>query len=183
MFFAALLAGRSRPLLLLLLSGVVLAAWWLRPAGALAIGLGERASLPVVVDSYGKRIDLAAQKGKWVVLFFYPRAGTSGCTLQNIEYTKLYARFIKANAVVFGVSGDTSSAQCEFSEQYKLKVPQIPDPKAVLARAYGVSNTLGFFGRDTIVVAPNGTIAMIERGVEPIRDATDRLSFIENQKK
>jgi thioredoxin-dependent peroxiredoxin len=183
MFIAALLAGRARPWLLVALAALVLfSVWWLRPA-ALALGLGEAASLPVVLDSYGKSIDLAAQKGKWIVLFFYPRAGTSGCTLQNIEYTKLYARFLKANAVVYGISSDTASAQCEFSEQYKLKVPQIPDPKAVLASAYGVSNTLGWFGRDTIVVGPNGKIAMIERGVEPVRDATDRLSFIEKQRK
>ena len=149
---------------------------------ALALGVGDPAPLPNLIDSFGKPVKLEAFKGKWIVMYFYPKAGTPGCTAQNIEYTKLAVDFKAANAVAIGVSNDTSAAQCEFIKQHDLKVPQIPDEKANLARIFDVNG--GFFGysRDTIIISPAAKIAQVRRNVNPIQDARQSLEFIRAQK-
>ena len=95
---------------------------------ALALQLGDTPTLPAALtDSFGKSQPL--EKSAFRVFFFYPAASSSGCTTQNIEYTKRYAEFISAKAQVFGVSSDDAKEQCAFIEAQKLKVPQIPDQK------------------------------------------------------
>ena len=162
---------RAFALILLVLSSV-----------ALALDVGDPLAMPKLTDSFGKAINPDAFKGKWVVVYFYPKAETPGCTAQNIEYTKLAADFKAANAALLGVSNDSSVAQCEFVTKHNLKVPQIPDEKADLARQFGVTG--GFFGysRDTVIVSPKGVVAQIRRNVNPIQDAKLSLEFIRSQK-
>jgi thioredoxin-dependent peroxiredoxin len=145
---------------------------------ALALRVGELAPLPTIKDSFGKTIKLEADKGKWIVLFFYPRAFTSGCTAQNIEYTKRYQDFLDAGAVVYGVSNDASAKQCDFVKKYALKIPQIPDTKFELAKAFDVASGFGLYSRDTIIVNPSGKVNAIKRGVNAVNDAAENLEFI-----
>jgi thioredoxin-dependent peroxiredoxin len=157
-----------KPLLvgLLLLSSLTLAA-----------NVGDAPKLPATLtDSYGKVQKLEANH--FTVFFFYPRAGTSGCTTQNIEYTKLYPQFLEANAQVFGVSGDDGKSQCAFIEAQKLKVPQIPDSKGELGKLLGVGSFFSLYSRDTVVIAPSGKIAAFHRNVNPVSDASEVLKFI-----
>jgi thioredoxin-dependent peroxiredoxin len=144
---------------------------------ALASNLGEVPKLPEsLTDSYGKVQKL--EENRYRVFFFYPRAGTSGCTTQNIEYTKLYAAFLDLKTQVFGVSGDNAKSQCAFIEAQKLKVPQIPDSSGGLAKTFAVGGFIGMYSRDTAVVAPNGKIVSLRRGVNPVSDASEVLKFI-----
>ena len=145
---------------------------------ALALKVGELAPLPVIKDSFGKTINLESDKGKWIVLFFYPRAFTSGCTAQNIEYTKRYQDFLEAGATVYGVSNDGRAKQCDFVKKYALKIPQIPDTKYELAKAFDVASGLGLYSRDTIIVNPTGKVNLIKRGVNAVNDAAENLEFI-----
>ena len=149
---------------------------------AVALKVGDLAPLPSVLDSYGKPVKLESFKGKWMVLFFYPKAGTPGCTAQNIEYTKLYKDFVDANAVVFGVSNDSGANQCKFIAEHGLKVPQLPDQKEELGKAFGVAGFFSFYSRDTFVINPKGQVALVKRDVNAIGDARDVLGFIKNQK-
>ncbi len=146
---------------------------------ALAIGVGDKAPLPdQFTDSFGKTVKL---EKKWVVLYFYPKAFTPGCTAQNIEYTKIYKEFLDANAQVFAVSNDSSTAQCEFVKQYSLKIPQIPDTKADIAGKFDVGGIFGFYSRDTIIVGPDGKVAQIRRNVNAVSDAREALAFIKSK--
>ena len=144
---------------------------------ALALQLGDTPTLPAALtDSFGKSQLL--EKNAYRVFFFYPAASSSGCTTQNIEYTKRYADFIAAKAQVFGVSSDDAKEQCAFIEAQKLKIPQIPDSKNVLGRIFEVGTILRYYSRDTVVVAPNGQIVSVRRGVNPVSDASEVLKFI-----
>jgi thioredoxin-dependent peroxiredoxin len=144
---------------------------------ALALQLGDTPALPAALtDSFGKSQPL--EKNAYRVFFFYPAASSSGCTTQNIEYTKRYADFIAAKAQVFGVSSDDAKEQCAFIEAQKLKIPQIPDSKNVLGRIFEVGTILRYYSRDTVVVAPNGQIVSLRRGVNPVSDASEVLKFI-----
>lgn len=149
-------------------------------SAALALQLGDTPALPAALtDSFGKSQPL--EKNVYRVFFFYPTAGSSGCTTQNIEYTKRYSDFISAKAQVFGVSSDDAKEQCAFIEAQKLKIPQIPDQKNVLGRIFEVGTILRFYSRDTIVVAPNGQIVSVRRGVNPVSDASEVLAFIKTK--
>lgn len=144
---------------------------------ALALQLGDTPTLPAALtDSYGKSQRL--EKNVFRVFFFYPAASSSGCTTQNIEYTKRYAEFINAKAQVFGVSSDDAQEQCAFIEAQKLKISQIPDSKNILGRIFEVGTILRYYSRDTIVVAPNGQIVSVRRGVNPVSDASEVLKFL-----
>jgi thioredoxin-dependent peroxiredoxin len=161
---------------------VVLVAGLLVSGLALALKVGDAAPLPNVLDSFGKPVKLESFKGKWMVFFFYPKAGTPGCTAQNIEYTKLYKDFLDANTVVFGVSNDSGANQCKFIAEHGLKVTQLPDQKEELGKAFGVAGFFSFYSRDTFVVNPKGQVALVKRDVNAVGDARDVLEFIKNQK-
>ena len=144
---------------------------------ALSAKLGETPALPATLtDSYGKVQKL--ESNQYRVFFFYPRAGTSGCTTQNIEYTKRYAEFLELNAQVFGVSSDDAKSQCAFVAAQKLKVPQIPDQKGELAKLFEIGNFFGMFSRDTVVIAPSGKLVALHRNVNPVSDAAEVMQFI-----
>jgi thioredoxin-dependent peroxiredoxin len=146
-------------------------------AMALALEAGDKPALPKqLTDSYGKTVTLEANR--WKVFFFYPRVGTSGCTTQNIEYTKLYPQFLEVKAQVFGVSSDNAKAQCAFVEGQKLKVPQIPNAEPTLGRLFEVGSIVGMMMRNTYVVAPDGRLRAIREGVNPVSDASEVLEFI-----
>jgi peroxiredoxin Q/BCP len=143
-----------------------------------AAKLGDTPDLPATLtDSYGKSV--ALKKDQFRVFFFYPKAASSGCTTQNIEYTKRYQAFLDAKTQVFGVSSDDAKEQCAFIEAQKLKVPQIPDQRNVLGRIFEVGGILSFYSRDTIVVAPGGKIVSVRRGVNPASDAAEVLKFVQ----
>jgi thioredoxin-dependent peroxiredoxin len=149
---------------------------------AMALKVGDLAPLPNVLDSYGKPVKLDSFKGKWIVMFFYPKAGTPGCTAQNIEYTKLYKDFLDTNAVVFGISNDSGANQCKFIAEHGLKVTQLPDQKEELGKAFGVAGFFSFYSRDTFVINPKGQVALVKRDVNAVGDAREVLEFIKNQK-
>ncbi len=145
---------------------------------ALALDVGSSPVLPkTLTDSFGTTH--ALQKNTWKVFFFYPRAASSGCTAQNIEYTKFYPDFIKANTQVFGVSSDDAKAQCAFVAASKLKVPQIPNATNTLGKTFEVVPLFGMLSRDTFILSPDGEIAAIRRGVNAVSDASEALKFIQ----
>jgi thioredoxin-dependent peroxiredoxin len=144
---------------------------------ALALEPGDKPALPKqLTDSYGKTI--ALETNRWKVFYFYPRVGTSGCTTQNIEYTKLYPQFLEAKVQVFGVSSDDAKAQCAFIEGQKLKIPQIPNAEPTLGRLFEVGSIVGMLMRNTYIVGPDGRLRAVREGVNPVSDASEVLEFI-----
>src|SRR6266567_2639271 len=112
--------------------------------------------------------DLAKLRGKTVVIFFFPKADTPGCTTESCEFRDAEPQFSKANAVIVGVSPDQPEAQAKFATKYGLPYTFVPDPDHKIAEAYGVWKEKSMYGRKymgiertTFVIDAQGRIAKI----------------------
>lgn len=152
---------------------------------ARGVSVGDPAPLLEVEDSYGKKVNLQSlvKQGKYVVLWFYPRAKSPGCSMQGKRYAELYDELRSLGAEVFGVSSDPASEQCDFIDKLALKGGQLPDPSGELARAYKVKSILGFYNRDTIIIGPDGKVVAAYRSVNPFKDADTVLAFLKGKSK
>jgi peroxiredoxin Q/BCP len=139
---------------------------------------GDTAYLPTLKDSYGNNVNLneLASSGKWIALWFYPKALTSGCSIQAKRYTDMADAISKANIQAFGVSADNPDEQCQFIEELKLSGQMLPDSDGSLAKAYGVNGVL--YSRDTILISPEGIVEKIWRSVNPSTDADNVLNQV-----
>ena len=122
-------------------------------------------SLPTGDD---RKVSLKDFKGKKVVLYFYPKDDTSGCTREACSFRDNLGRVQKKGAVVLGVSPDSSSSHKKFSDKYELTFPLISDEDKDLAKAYGVWKQKNFLGkkymgveRTTFIIDERGYIAHI----------------------
>lgn len=135
-------------------------------AGELAVGAPPPSFSATAHD--GTRLDLAALKGKWVVVYFYPKDETPGCTKEACAFRDR----IKAGAlsredvVLVGVSTDSLESHRKFAQHHDLPFHLVSDPSGDLAKAFGVPNRLGFLGRQTFVIGKDGNVAKIFRDVD-----------------
>ena len=121
----------------------------------------------------GGMISLSDFSGKKLVLFFYPRADTPGCTKEAIDFTQLKGDFAKAGTVVLGISGDSLKAQESFRDKHKLGVPLISDEQHQMLEAYGAWGEKSMYGRiflgilrTTVLIGTDGHVARIWRDVK-----------------
>jgi len=105
----------------------------------------QPAPLFVLRDENGRPVSLTGLRGKWVVLYFYPKDDTPGCTCQATEFTELLFQFRDMNATVCGVSGDSCESHLAFIKKHDLGIPLLSDPSHETMRRYGawVRSTLG----------------------------------------
>jgi peroxiredoxin Q/BCP len=134
--------------------------------------VGRPAPLFCLPDAGGKEICLEGFRGKWVVLYFYPRDNTPGCTLEAIQFSKALEEFAGLGAQVIGVSTDSPESHQEFAERHDLAVLLLSDPDHHVIGAYGAWKPKTFFGkeilgteRDTFLIDPEGKIAEVWRKV------------------
>jgi len=120
----------------------------------------------------GGNVSLADHAGKKLVLFFYPRADTPGCTREAIDFTRLESAFADAGAAVLGISADTVKAQESFSAKHQLSVPLISDEQHEMLEAYGAWGEKSMYGRNfmgiirtTVLIGADGRIVKIWRNV------------------
>ena len=130
----------------------------------------------------GGEISLNGLRGGAVVLFFYPRDDTSGCTKEAIGFTALADRFQAAGATVLGVSKDTVAKHDKFRDKHSLGVPLLSDAEAETCEAYGVWKEKSMYGkkffgieRTTFLIGADGRIARIWRKVKVPGHAEDVL--------
>jgi peroxiredoxin Q/BCP len=116
----------------------------------------------------GGTLSLSDFKGRKLVLFFYPRADTPGCTREAMEFSKLKAAFAKCGTDVLGISADPVRAQDAFKTKHKLKVDLLSDEQHEILEAYGAWGKKSMYGktfmgviRTTVLIGPDGTIAHI----------------------
>jgi peroxiredoxin Q/BCP len=107
----------------------------------------------------GTRINLAALRGKPVVLYFYPKDDTPGCTVEAQAFRDSIAEFQAEGAVIVGVSTQDNSSHQAFADKYQLPFPLLPDTDRKIAAAYGVDTSRGYARRVTFVIGPDGKIA------------------------
>lgn len=109
----------------------------------------------------GKEISLAKLKGKPVVLYFYPKDNTPGCTVEAQTFRDDSAALAALGATVIGVSMDSPESHKSFTETQKLNFPLLSDPDGAIAAKFGVDTSRGFAQRTTFVIGKDGTIAKV----------------------
>ena len=137
-------------------------------------------SLP---DEHGDLVSLADFAGQKLVLFFYPRAGTPGCTVEAKDFSRLAPKFASVNTALLGVSADPPKALAAFRAKQLLKIPLATDEDHSVLKAYGVWEKKSMYGkvfdgivRTTFLIAENGRILKVWRKVKVAGHAEDVLA-------
>ncbi|RMH79476.1 MAG: peroxiredoxin [Acidobacteria bacterium] len=151
--------------------------------GGAPIKEGEPAYMFSLLNHEENRVNLYDYRGRWVVLYFYPKADTPGCTAQAKEYSKLMPKFEALGVKVFGISTDGVDSLRKFVQKYNLEVELLSDQKGKVAKAYGVTLYAGFCSRDTIIINPNLKVDKVYRGVDPSADPHKVLDYIKKHLK
>ena len=133
----------------------------------------------------GDSVSLADYAGRKLVLFFYPRADTPGCTREAIDFTRLESAFADEGAAVLGISADTVKAQESFRNKHQLSVPLISDEQHEMLEAYGAWGEKSMYGRNfmgiirtTVLIGADGRIAKIWRNVRVDGHADEVLAAV-----
>lgn len=128
---------------------------------------------------------LADAKGQRVVLFFFPKADTPGCTKEACEFRDAQKTFTRKNAAIVGISPDKPAAQAKFAEKYGLPYVFVADPEHTIAEVYGVWKEKSMYGRKymgiertTFVIDEKGKIAAIFAKVKPAGHAAEVLEAL-----
>src|SRR5271157_5052130 len=141
-------------------------------------------------DEDGNPLSLEQFRGKTVVLFFYPKANTPGCTIEARGFRDAYAKMKKAGLVVLGISPDKPSAQKKFKEKEELPYTLLADDKKEVAKAYGVLKEKNMYGkkvmgiaRTTFLIGPDGKIEHVFDNVKPEGHAEEVLAQVKEMEK
>jgi peroxiredoxin Q/BCP len=133
----------------------------------------------------GEAVTLSSFRGKAIVLYFYPKDDTPGCTAQACGIRDAYGEFERSGAVVLGVSPDDAADHVKFKEKYGLPFTLLADPKHEVVERYGVWGEKQYEGRTylginrtTFLVAPDGTVAKVMHDVKPDAHADDVLAAL-----
>ncbi len=146
---------------------------------------GTKAPSFTLPDKDGIPVSLSDFAGKKVVLYFYPRDNTPGCTRQACAFAASYEEFKSLNAVVIGVSKDSSSSHQKFAEKHSLPFILLSDPELTVLQAYGVWQEKKLYGkvsmgvvRSTFIIDESGNIEKVMPKVKPDTNAADILNYL-----
>ena len=146
---------------------------------------GMQAPEFTLADKEGKLVSLSDFLGKKVVLYFYPKDNTPGCTRQACAFAAAYSEFERKNAVVIGVSKDSVSSHEKFAEKYDLPFILLSDPELLAIQAYSVWQEKKLYGktsmgvvRTTFLIDEQGEIVKIMSKVKPDTNAADVLMLL-----
>lgn len=136
-------------------------------------------------DNQGKTHKLSDYLGKTVVVYFYPKDDTTGCTTEACSFRDSYAEFKKAGVPVIGISPDSESSHSKFIDKYELPFTLLSDPDHKTCEAYGVWGLKKFMGREydgvfrtTFVIGPDGTIVKVFEKVKPTDHSLEVLAAV-----
>lgn len=147
--------------------------------------IGTKAPEFILPDKDGNAVSLTDFAGKKVVLYFYPKDNTPGCTRQACAFAGAYQEFKKINAVVIGISKDSVASHQKFAEKYGLPFILLSDPELTAIQAYGVWQEKKLYGkvsmgvvRSTFVIDENGMIEKVMPKVKPDTNAAEILAYL-----
>lgn len=139
-------------------------------------------------DKDGNEVSLSDFKGRKVVLYFYPRDNTPGCTRQACAFAANYDAFAEKNVVVIGISKDSSASHQKFAAKYSLPFILLSDPELVAIQKYDVWKEKKMYGkvsmgvvRSTYVIDENGIIEKVMPKVKPDTNAEEILAYLEGK--
>lgn len=149
------------------------------------VGVGEKAPAFTLLDKDGKEVSLSDFLGKKVVLYFYPKDNTPGCTRQACAFAGAYDGFRSLNAVVIGISRDSVASHAKFAAKYELPFVLLSDPELSAIEAYGVWQEKKMCGkvsmgvvRTTFVIDENGVIEAVMPKVKPDTNPAEVLEYL-----
>ena len=147
--------------------------------------VGTKAPAFTLPDKDGNPVSLSDFAGKKIVLYFYPRDNTPGCTRQACAFAGAYEDFKKIGAVVIGVSKDSAASHQKFAEKYDLPFILLSDPELAAIQAYSVWQEKKNYGkvsmgvvRSTFVIDENGVIEKVMPKVKPDTNAEEILAYL-----
>ena len=144
-------------------------------------GVGTAAPGFNLTTNEGKQVNLNDFKGKWVVLYFYPKDFTSGCTLEAHNFQRDLAKYEAANAVILGVSVDTAESHKEFCAKEGLNFKLLADTDAKVSEQYGSVmeyNGAKLSARNTFIIDPQGKVAKVFDKVKPAGHSDEVLAAL-----
>lgn len=137
-------------------------------------------------DQNGTPQTRSSYAGKWVLMYFYPKDDTPGCTKEACAIRDDFPHFNSHSSVVFGISADSVRSHKKFEEKYNLPFTLLADEKKEVSKLYGVWGTKKMMGREyegikrsSFLIAPDGTIAKIYENVKPAEHASEVLADIQ----
>ena len=146
---------------------------------------GDKAPDISLANDAGEPFKLSDLKGKRVVLYFYPKADTPGCTTESCEFRDDVKAFAKKGAVVVGISPDKPAAQAKFKQKYELPFTLLADEEKAAAKTYGVWKEKNMYGkkvmgieRSTFIIGPDGKIEKIYGKVKAKGHAAEVLAAL-----
>src|SRR5947209_5420783 len=134
----------------------------------------------------GSQVSLKDYRGKWVVLYFYPKDFTSGCTMEARNFQRDLTKYEQAGAIVLGVSVDSAQSHKDFCAKEGLNFKLLADPDATVSAQYG--STMEYQGakmaaRNTFIINPKGEIAKVYTGVKPLDHSEQVLKDLAQMQK
>jgi peroxiredoxin Q/BCP len=136
--------------------------------------VGEKAPDFELLDDAGNKVKLSMLRGQRVVLYFYPKADTPGCTVEACSFRDSYAAYKKKGVVLLGVSPDTVKKQAKFKSKFELPFPLLADEDHQVSESYGVWQLKKFMGKEymgvvrtTFLIGADGKIMRVFEGVKP----------------
>ena len=149
---------------------------------------GTRAPSFTLPDQNGTEHSLADYAGKWIVLYFYPKDDTPGCTTEALTFEQYLPEFKKKNAVILGVSVDSTAKHKKFCDKQNLTFTLLSDEQKVVVEKYGVWAQKKFLGRSymgilrtTFLIDPSGVIVKVYENVKPPIHAKEVLADLGNK--
>ena len=150
--------------------------------------VGDKAPDFTLTSDEGREVSLRDFKGKRVLLYFYPKASTPGCTIEACEFRDLKSEFDKQDVVILGVSADPEKALKNFKAKQELNFPLLGDPTHKMIKAYGVWRMKKFMGRSfkgivrsTFLIGPTGKVEEIWDEVKAKGHAYETLDKLSAQ--
>jgi peroxiredoxin Q/BCP len=153
----------------------------------MAVEEGKKAPEFTLPDENGDQVKLSDLAGQWVVLYFYPRDDTPGCTIEARDFTSGLKAFEKLGSVVYGCSPDSSDSHQEFIRKYQLKIKLLSDSSHEVMEKYGAWGEKNMYGkitqgviRSTVLIDPHGIVARHWKRVKAKGHADTVRQLLEN---
>ena len=148
---------------------------------------GTKAPAFTLPDQDGSPVSLSGFAGKKVVLYFYPKDSTPGCTRQACAFAAAYGEFERLGVPVIGVSKDSAASHRKFADRHSLPLPLLSDPELTAIQAYGVWQEKKLYGkvsmgvvRTTYIIDENGVIEKVMPKVKPDTNAAEILDYLKS---
>lgn len=145
--------------------------------------VGQKAPEVTLPSQDGSIVSLKDYRGKWVVLYFYPKDNTPGCTIEAHNFQRDLAKYQEKNAVILGVSVDSSASHQDFCTKQSLTFKLLADTEKIVVAGYGSLSDRGFASRNTFLIDPEGKIVKVWTGVKPSEHSDEVLAALSELQK